>query len=60
MEETNNMYIPDNRQLFSASKIGLFWGCLRPLNSDYQEKKKDETIIEKDLLADLLTATYWG
>ncbi|HVO64937.1 MAG TPA: hypothetical protein VMT12_00510 [Syntrophales bacterium] len=60
MEETNNIYIPDNRQLFSASKTGLFWNSLRPLSSDYQEKGKDETIIEKNLPADHLTATYWG
>jgi len=60
MKETNNMYIPDNRQLFSASKTGLFLDSLRPLNSDYQEEEKDETIIEKNLPADHLTASYWG
>lgn len=60
MEETNNIYIPDNRQLFLASKAGLFWDSLSPLNGDYKEKGKDETITEKKLPAHHLTATYWG
>ena len=46
--------------LFSAFKPGLFADSLRPLNSDYQKKEKDATIVEKDLPADHLTATYWG
>lgn len=60
MEETNIIYIPDNRQLFLASRTGLSWDSLSPLNSDYQEKGKDETIIKKNLPAHHLTATYWG
>ena len=60
MEETNSMYISDNRQLFSAFKPDLIVDSVRSLNSDYQKKGKDATIIEKDLPADHLTATYWG
>jgi hypothetical protein len=60
MKEINSMYISDNRQLFPAFKADLFVNHLRPLNSDYQKKEKDATIIEKDLPADHLTATYWG
>jgi hypothetical protein len=60
MEETNSMYISDNQQLFSAFKPGLFADSLRPLNSDYQKKEKDATVIEKDFPADHLTVTYWG
>jgi len=60
MEERNSIYISDNLQLFSAFKSGLFVDSLRPVNSDYQKEEKDATIIEKDLSADHLTATYWG
>jgi hypothetical protein len=60
MKEINSIYISDNRQLFSDFKPGLFADSLRPLNSDYQKKEKDATIVEKDLPADHLTATYWG
>ena len=60
MKEINSMYISDNLQLLPAFKAGLFVNSLRPLNSVYQEKEKDSTIIEKELPADHLTATYWG
>jgi len=60
MEETNSMYISDNQQLLSAFKPGQFADFLRPLNNDYQKKEEDATMIEKDLPADHLTATYWG
>jgi hypothetical protein len=60
MEDTNSMYISDNQQLFSAFKPGLFADSLMPLNSDYQKKENDATIIEKYLPPDHLTATYWG
>ena len=60
MEEKNSIYIFDDRLLFSAFNNGLYGRTIESANSDDQNRERDVTMVETDLPAEHLTATYWG
>jgi hypothetical protein len=60
MEETKNICIFDDKQLFSISDASPIRDLLRLPESDYQKKEKEMLTINKGITDDHLTATYWG
>jgi hypothetical protein len=60
MKETKNIYISDDKQLFSIPDTGPCRDLLRLPESNYQKKEEEILTINKGITDDHLTATYWG
>jgi hypothetical protein len=60
MKETKRTYVSDCQRLFPIRETSQVRDLFKPSEGEYQKRGIDQSMINKDLADDHLTATYWG
>jgi len=60
MKETKRTYISDYQWVFPIRETGQVRDLFRPSEGEYRKREIEQSMINKDLADDHLTATYWG